>query len=251
MTGLEAHSSSMTDITTTRTADSTPGEAGAPLQPGDPRLLLAKAVATGTAVIAAVPIDDMGDQTPCDSFDVRGVLGHLVGVLHRVARLGEGQDPFAVGDAEAPDKMWLRAWTEAAHGVQRAWTDDEVLARPMSLPWQQGTGADILIGYLSELTVHTWDVAAATGQEPAWDEEVLAAVLSLPAVMPAHGRRAVFERISAEMGLEEVRVPFADAVPVADDAPAIDRLVAWNGRPPAWRRPTPPSTPSESDGSGR
>ena len=52
----------------------------------------------------------------------------------------------------------------------------------MSLPWQQGTGADILCGYLSELTVHTWDVAAATGQEPAWDGEVLEAVLSLPAV---------------------------------------------------------------------
>ena len=26
--------------------------------------------------------------------------------------------------------------------------------------------------------------------------------------------------------------PFADAVPVGDDAPLIDRLVAWNGRTP-------------------
>jgi hypothetical protein len=26
--------------------------------------------------------------------------------------------------------------------------------------------------------------------------------------------------------------PFADAVPVPDDAPLIDRLVAWNGRRP-------------------
>ncbi len=252
MTGLEAHSASMTDITTTRTADPTAAaEGGAPLAPGDPRLLFAKAVATGTAVIAAVPIDAMGDPTPCDSFSVRRVLGHLVGVLHRVARLGEGQDPFAVGDAEAADGEWLQAWQEAAHGVQRAWTDDEVLTRPMSLPWQQGTGADILVGYLSELTVHTWDVAVATGQEPAWDEGVLEAVLSVPAVMPAHDRRAVFERISAEMGFEEVAMPFADAVPVADGAPAIDRLVAWNGRPPAWRRPALTSTPSESDGSGR
>jgi hypothetical protein len=29
-------------------------------------------------------------------------------------------------------------------------------------------------------------------------------------------------------------VPFADAVPVPDGAPAIDRLVAWQGRDPAW-----------------
>ena len=242
----------MTDITTTPTAVTTASEGpGAPLPPGDPRLLFARAVATGTAVIAAVPIGALGDPTPCGSFDVRGVLGHLVGVLHRVTRLGEGGDPFTVADAEAADGEWLQAWREAAHGVQRAWTDDEVLARPMSLPWQQGTGADILCGYLSELTVHTWDVAVATGQEPAWDEEVLEAVLFLPAVMPAHGRRALFERISAEMGFEEVAMPFADAVPVADDAPAIDRLVAWNGRPPAWRRPALTSTPSDSDGSGR
>ena len=30
-------------------------------------------------------------------------------------------------------------------------------------------------------------------------------------------------------------VPFADAVPVPDDAPVIDRLVAWQGRDPHWR----------------
>ena len=34
------------------------------------------------------------------------------------------------------------------------------------------------------------------------------------------------------MGLDEVAVPFAEAVAIADDAPAIDRLVAWNGRDP-------------------
>ena len=40
------------------------------------------------------------------------------------------------------------------------------------------------------------------------------------------------------MGLDEVAIPFAEAVPVPDDAPAIDRLVAWNGRDPA-RGPVP------------
>jgi hypothetical protein len=34
------------------------------------------------------------------------------------------------------------------------------------------------------------------------------------------------------MGLDEVAIPFAEQVPIADDAPAIDRLVAWNGRHP-------------------
>ena len=30
-------------------------------------------------------------------------------------------------------------------------------------------------------------------------------------------------------------IPFGDAVPVPDDAPVIDRLVAWQGRDPHWR----------------
>jgi hypothetical protein len=34
------------------------------------------------------------------------------------------------------------------------------------------------------------------------------------------------------MGLDEVAIPFAEAVPVPADAPAVDRLVAWNGRDP-------------------
>jgi uncharacterized protein (TIGR03086 family) len=253
MTGFVAQDARMTDTTTRPTAAPTSPDdlTVVPLATGDPRLLFARAVATGTAVISAVPPGAMGDPTPCESFDVRRLLGHLVGVLDRVARLGRGEDPFAVGDAEAGDGEWVEAWAEAAHGVQRAWTDDAVLARPMALPWQQGTGADILTGYLNELTVHTWDLATATGQEPAWDEEVLNVVLSLPIGLPAEGRRAVFERISAEMGLPEVALPFADAVPVADDAPAIERVVAWNGRPPTWRRPAPGSAPSDPDGGRR
>jgi uncharacterized protein (TIGR03086 family) len=119
--------------------------------------------------------------------------------------------------------------------VQAAWTDDAVLTTPMSLPWQQGTGAEILSGYLSELTVHTWDVAAATGQRPAWDDEVLATALAQRSGLPGTGRRALFEQISAQMGLPEPAYPFADAVPVPEDAPLIDQLVAWNGRQPSWR----------------
>ncbi len=45
---------------------------------------------------------------------------------------------------------------------------------------------------------------------------------------------AVFEAMRASMPAEQRNFadPFADAVPVHDDAPLIDRLVAWNGRQP-------------------
>lgn len=161
------------------------------------------------------------------------MVGHLVGVLDRIAALGNGEDPFAVVESTISDDELLQAWKAAADRVAEAWRDDDVLDRPMALPWVQGTGADILASYFSELTVHTWDLAVATGQRPAWDEGVVLAALDVRDFLPAENRLALYTEISAAMGLDEVAVPFAEAIPVADDAPAIDRLVAWNGRNPA------------------
>lgn len=208
------------------------------LQPTDVRLTFALAVRTGTEVVARVTPGVLDRPTPCDEMDVRTLTAHLVGVLERVAALGRGEDPFAVPEPTAADDAWAERWAQAAHAVQAAWTDDAVLERPMSLPWQQGTGADILAGYVSEVTIHTWDLARALGVDPDWHPQpVETALASIDGILPATGRLELFTRISAEMGFEEVAVPFRDAVTVPDGAPAIDRLVAWNGRDPGW---TPP-----------
>jgi uncharacterized protein (TIGR03086 family) len=198
----------------------------------DPRPILDRAIATGGSVIAGIRPDQLTATTPCSEMDVRTMLGHLVGVLNRVAALGRGEDPFAVTETPVADDGWSDAWTASARGAAEAWRDDDVLAQPMTLPWIQGSGADVLASYFSELTVHTWDLAMATGQQPRWDDSVVDAALASRDFLPAENRRALFEEISAAMGLDEVAIPFAEAIPVPDDAPAIDRLVAWNGRNP-------------------
>lgn len=198
----------------------------------DPRPILDRAIATGGAVIAGVRPDQLTAPTPCPEMDVRAMLGHLVAVLDRIAALGKGDDPFSVTETHAPDDDWAGAWTAAGRRAADAWRDDAVLERPMALPWIQGSGAEVLTSYFSELTVHTWDLATATGQQPDWDDAVVTAALEARPILPAENRRALFEEISAAMGLDEVAIPFADAVPMPVDAPAIDRLVAWNGRDP-------------------
>ena len=200
--------------------------------PDDPRLVLHRAITTAESVIAGVGPDQLTAPTPCSEMDVRAMLGHLVGVLDRVAALGRGDDPFAVVESPAPDDGWSDAFATSARRAVDAWRDDTVLERPMALPWVQGSGADVLASYFSELTVHTWDLAVATGQRPDWDDTVVAAALDGRDILPDENRRALFEEISAAMGLDEVAIPFAEAVPVSADAPAIDRLVAWNGRDP-------------------
>ncbi len=54
------------------------------------------------------------------------------------------------------------------------------------------------------------------GQRPAWDPEVLTRAFDDIRFLPAELRGDAY----------------ADPVPVPDDAPLIDRLVAWNGRQP-------------------
>lgn len=198
----------------------------------DPRELLGRAIATTGSTIEAVTPDQLANPTPCDDFDVRGMLGHLVGVLDRMTALGRGEDPFAVVESLADDDTWMAAWTAAAERVVNAWSDETVLRGPMALPWVQGTGADVLVTYFCELTAHTWDLAVATGQAPVWDDAVIATALDARGFLPAENRLDVFTQVSEAMGLDEVAVPFAEAIAVGADAPLIDQLVAWTGRQP-------------------
>lgn len=204
----------------------------ATLEAVDPRPTLTRAIAVGEVVIAGVRPEQLTDPTPCADMNVQALLGHLVGVLDRVATLGNGDDPFAVVEAQVEDDRWVPTWVAAGKRAAAAWQDDAVLNRSMTLPWIEGTGAEILPTYFSELTVHTWDLATATGQQPAWDEVVVEAALASRDILPAENRLAMFREISAAMGLDEVAVPFAEVVPVPATAAAIDRLVAWNGRNP-------------------
>ncbi len=221
MTGYPAHDDGMDTSSPTTAQHRT-----------DARVLLDRAIATTGATVTGVRADQLTAPTPCTEMDVRTMLGHLVGVADRITALGRGEDPLAVVETPAPGDDWETAWSAAGARAASVWSDADVLARPMALPWIQGSGAEVLASYLSELTVHTWDLATATGQRPDWDDDVVEAALGTRDMLPAENRRAIFEEISTAMGLDEVAVPFAEAVAVADDAPAIDRLVAWNGRDP-------------------
>lgn len=223
----------MVSSMTTTTSRSTPTNHA----PTDPRSFFATAVALGRATVAAVTPAQLSEPTPCDHFDVRTLIGHLVAVLQRVANVGNGGSvhdtpEVVVGVA---DDGWVAAWDDAAHDVQRVWADDAKLGATFTLPWAQIPGAGLLAMYTNEVTVHTWDLAKATGQQPAWHADVISfAWGAMQHALPATGRTEGFEAARAAMP-EEFRdweAPFAEAVAVGDDASPIDRLVAWNGRQP-------------------
>jgi uncharacterized protein (TIGR03086 family) len=194
-----------------------------PTVSADPRPDFFAAARTACDTIAAVSPSRLADPTPCSEFDIRALLGHLVAVLHRVTSIASGIP--AVGHAplvtDVPDDGWDTAARAALDDVRAAWTDPAVLRLEMQLPFGVVPGAAALAMYTGEVSTHTWDLAVATGQSPAFDDAVVTRALA-----------AVQRKLPAERG---PGIPFAPPIAVPDDAPALDRLVAWQGRDPRWQ----------------
>jgi uncharacterized protein (TIGR03086 family) len=187
----------------------------------DPRLDLASAVALAGRVLAAVRPDQYDAPTPCAEFDVRRLSSHLLAVVRRITVIGRGEDPFSVPSFadEVPDGGWSAAWEPAAAEALAVWGDPEILSRELRIPAGVMPGAAAALVYTHEFTVHTWDLARATGQRPQWDQALAERAL------------AVIQRLLPAT-VRDGRVPFGEVVEVEADAPAIDRLVAWAGRRP-------------------
>ena len=203
----------------------------------DPRPLFRKAVQIAEPVIAAVTPDQLYRPSPCVEYNVKELLDHLVFVLHRVANLGRGDEAFApnsMADAVIDHQDWAADWRAAAADVEAAWSDDATLSKTIVLPWATMTGAEVLGMYTSEITTHTWDAAKATGQHPAWDDEVCQLGLdSMHRDLPMADRTPMWEAFRANVPANfQFDAPFANAVAVAADAPLIQQLVAWTGRQP-------------------
>lgn len=101
--------------------------------------------------------------------------------------------------------------------------------RPLLLGEQGMPGDMALSMILWEYQVHGWDLAAALGRDWAPEPEGLEASLAFAPAM-----------LTPEF--QGPDKPFAPRVPVADDAPAMDRLVALSGRDPLWAPDTTRAT---------
>ncbi len=201
----------------------------------DPRAVLGRAFATARTVLHGVGPDQLELSTPCTEYDVRALAGHLLAMAERVGEVGRGEPLSPLEVTEVPDDGWVESWDRVTRAVAAAWADDATLERMVELPWATLPGSATLIMWSNELSVHTWDLATATGQSADWDPAVLELSLAAMQVgLPAEGRMEAFEEARKHMpeGMEDFSPPFAAAVDVPNDAPLIDRLVAWNGRDP-------------------
>lgn len=183
----------------------------------DPRPLYRDAVTWVAGLAAGVPADRMDGPTPCDEFDVRALLGHLVTTVRKVHGFARGADTSAVPHVSTgiADDALATAYAADADAACTAWSDDALLEVVVRAPWGEVPGRQVLWGHLNEALVHGWDLAVATGQDPEADPALAAAALEWAgANLPAQGRE---------------QFPFADPAQPAADAGPTERLANWSG----------------------
>lgn len=179
---------------------------------------LAAVLDSTSALVAGVSRWDA--PTPCPEWTVRELVNHLV-LGHRLftavlrGETGGSLDPRA-SDVLGDDPV--AAYRDAVAGLLAAFRQPGVLERVFEVPVGTVPGIVALHLRIVEELVHGWDLARATGQEPKFEDAVVEREISFSAAKLA--------------GLPAERSPFAPPVPVAEDAPPLDRLVALLGRSP-------------------
>ena len=167
-------------------------------------------------------VDDWDVPAPVDGWAARDVVRHLVEWLP--AFLAGGAD-VTLPPGPSVDDDPVGAWTTHAEAVQQLLDDPAsgttMLRNPHigDLPLPQAVDQF----YVSDVFLHTWDLARATGQPDRLDEELANQMFS---GMQEHDEML---RASGQYG---------PRVDVPETADITDKLMGFIGRDPSW---TPPA----------
>ncbi|MGP4043255.1 TIGR03086 family metal-binding protein [Streptomyces sp. 2A115] len=182
--------------------------------------LLTGVLAKTGDLIEGVEAGQLGLPTPCEEYDVETLVNHLVGwlLLFEARCNGRPYDADPASHRSGPDPA--AEFRAAAAGLVAGWAkygfEREVAVTGGSkLPGEMVFNMTVM-----EFLTHGWDLAKATGQPIPFTEEEAAETLARAEVtLPPQYRG---EGMS-----------FGHIVPVDENAPAVDRLVAFLGRHPA------------------
>lgn len=181
--------------------------------------LLQAASHQAVPVVRGVSDDVLDARTPCAEYSVRHLLDHLFHVVVSFQELAARRDAdfSTTPDYLGADGDWRARFAAETASLTAAWAApgaDEGTAGRMNLPARTVAGLA-----LTDLTIHAWDLARATGQHYTPDPAVVEELFVLAERMGPMARETK---------------QFGEPVPVPDDAPPFDRLLAATGRDPRW-----------------
>jgi uncharacterized protein (TIGR03086 family) len=150
--------------------------------------------------VTAAGTDKWGNPAPCEEWKARDVVAHVAGNLNRVSAGLQGQQPREVRD----DEDIVSAWNTAKDGLLSALPNADLtqeIPGPFGpMPAEQFIGRIIA----TDVLVHTWDLARATGGDEHLDQPSVEAAYSGLKPMDAMIRRpgVMGPRIDAPEGAD-------------------------------------------------
>jgi uncharacterized protein (TIGR03086 family) len=177
-------------------------------------------------VLANVNDEQLSASTPCEKLRLDELIAHVGGLaLAFTAAARKDFGPLTDTPPEfggGLDDDWRTAYPARLAELARAFGEPaawEGMTRAGGVDFPGDVAGMVA---LTEVVIHGWDLARATGQR--YDVDAA----TVDAVMP---------HVSATAAEGPTEGLFGPAVTVAEDAPAVDRMVALTGRDPAWCAP--------------
>jgi uncharacterized protein (TIGR03086 family) len=168
--------------------------------------------------VRGVGTDQLALPTPCAQWDVRATLDHLIGATWMFTLANQdvavGEDTHGIGRDDP-----ATALTAAAAANAASWRTPGAFDGDRTFPFGTFPADAAAMMNLSEVVVHTWDIAIALGRDATIDPRVAEMVYGFYRPLSLDPYRA--------------HGAFGPEIDVEGDASPADRLLALLGRRPA------------------
>jgi uncharacterized protein (TIGR03086 family) len=157
-------------------------------------------------------------DTPCEGWDVKELLNHLVSGNLWAGELAAGATIEEVGDRFDGDVVGddaLVSYESSAHVAAAAFEAPGALDAPCAVSYGPVPGSVYAGHRFVDVLIHGWDLAVATGQDATLDPELVG---------------VAYSRLQAEADLVRGSGMFGEDLTVPADAGAQTRLLAFIGR---------------------
>jgi uncharacterized protein (TIGR03086 family) len=203
-----------------------------------------RATADALDIITAVDDAAWSAATPCEGWDARALVNHMIGVCTtfvgglRTPTADATPEPVDLGSGDAAtvyeraagalnqntsmgfsDAQLPETYRRATAALVAEWEAPGALEKTLHMPFGQMPGAVAIRIVTADSLVHTWDLSKALRRSFAMPEEVAASTLEMMQQFYNPDQRGPGKA-------------FAHAIPCPETAPVQDRLIALSGRQP-------------------
>jgi len=169
-------------------------------------------------IVRGIDSGQLDDATPCEDYDVRGLLNHVVSGNYWVEPLVSGKSIEEVGDRYDGDVLGddaSAAYDASARVAGDAFARPGAMEAPVAVSYGPVPG-EVYAGHrFIDVLIHGWDLAVATGQDSRLDPDLV---------------ETCWEIVRPQLELLQGSGAFGAEVDVPDDADSQTRLLAVLGR---------------------